>query len=112
MVAEDGIHSSYQSATLEQARNAAAALQVNSPSSLYLRGRNALHDGDIETAIALLERASERRFNRANILLAEIMLSHAPGGPYTVQARVYLEAAQTRGSLQAAAKLKALDGLE
>jgi len=107
-VAEHGIHQAYRPETLEQARQAAASLRETSGSSLYLQGRQALTDGDIETAIAFLELSAEKRFNRANLLLAEIMLTHAPGGPYIDQARAYLETAQAQGSVRAAERLDAL----
>lgn len=107
-VAEEGIHTGYQSATIEQARIAAAAMRDSSVSSLYLQGRKALENGEVDKAIALLEVAAERRFNRAALLLADILLDPAHGGPYTEEARAHLEAARTRGSRKAAEKLQAL----
>lgn len=110
--AESGIHAAYSSQSLDAARAAVTALQDRSPASLFLQGRQALNAGDIDTAVALLEQAADRRFNRANILLAEIMLTHAPSGPFTEQARIYLEAARGQGSMKAAAMLKVLNAEE
>lgn len=107
-----GIHAAYSSEALDEARTAVAVLQDRSAASLFLQGRQALNTGDIDTAVALLEQAADRRFNRANILLAEIMLTHAPGGPFTEQARLYLEAARGQGSMKAATMLKALNAEE